>query len=97
MIDKDNISQFSEALISLLILAQISKRVKIKESIYEEELLKMVNKIPDEILKALVLLDPDYYLKIKENCYKRVQNNFRWSIVSKKLGDLFHQIQKIHS
>ncbi|MFW9864649.1 MAG: glycogen/starch synthase [Candidatus Thorarchaeota archaeon] len=92
LIEKDNSSQFSEALISLLFLEQISKKVKIKESIYEEEMLEMVNQIPDEILKALALLDPDYYHKIKENCYKRVQNNFRWSIVSKKLGDLYRQI-----
>jgi starch synthase len=97
LIEKDNSSQFSEALISLLFLEQISKKVRVKESIYEEEMLKMANQIPDEILKALVLLDPDYYHKIKENCYKRVQNNFRWSIVSKKLGDLYRQIYKIHS
>ena len=96
LIEKDNPSQFSEALISLFILAEISKKVKDKESIYDTENFKMVNQIPDEILKSLVLLNPNYFNKIKENCYKRVENNFRWNIVSQKLILLYHEIKKIH-
>ena len=82
LIEKDNPSQFSEALISLFILAEISKNVKDKESIYETENFMLVNQIPDEILKSLVLLNPNYFSMIKENCYKRVEKNFRWKIVS---------------
>ena len=52
--------------------------------------------MPDEILKSLVLLDPEFYLKIQENCYKRVQNNFRWSIVTKKLKALYVKIKQLH-
>jgi len=52
----------------------------------------MVNHIPDDILKSLVLLDAEFYQKIKENCYKRVENNFRWSIVTKKLIILYTKI-----
>ncbi len=96
LIEKNNPSQFSKALISLFILAEISKKVKNKESIYETENFKMVNQIPDEILKSLVILDPNYFTKIKENCYRRVENNFRWKIVSKKLIVLYNEIKKIH-
>lgn len=96
LIDKDNPSQFANALISLFLLAEISKKAKLKESIYEAEIFKLVNKIPDEILKSLVLLDPDFYHKIKENCYKRVENNFRWTIVSKKLIELYTKIKDLN-
>ncbi|HUW91038.1 MAG TPA: glycosyltransferase [Candidatus Nanopelagicaceae bacterium] len=92
LIEKDNPSQFAEALISLLLLAEISKRVKEKNQIYETENFKLVNKIPDEILKSLVLLDPNYFIKIRENCYRRVENNFRWKIVSKKLALLYENL-----
>jgi len=95
LIEKDNPSQFAEALISILILSEISKKVKDKESIYETENFKMINQIPDEILKSLVLLDPNYYSKIKENCYRRVDNNFRWKIVTRKLIELYAEIKKL--
>ena len=97
LIDKDNPSQFAEALISLFKLKEISEKVKDKEAIYETENFQLVNQIPDKILESLVLLDPSYYNKIKENCYKRVENNFRWSIVSKKLIDLYTLIKNIGS
>jgi len=86
LVEKENPSQFAEALISLLMLAEISKRVKEKKQIYEAENLKLVNKIPDEILKSLVLLDPKYFTKIRENGYKRVKEHFTWSLVTKKLA-----------
>ena len=92
LIEKDNPSQFAHALISLFLLAEIAKRASNKESIYEQEMLNMVNLIPDEILKSLVLLDPEFFLKIRENCYRRVENNFRWSIVSKKLIELYSKL-----
>ncbi|MFX0080793.1 MAG: glycosyltransferase [Candidatus Hodarchaeota archaeon] len=94
LIEKDNPSQFAKALISLFLLAEISKRMKNENSIYEQETLNMVNQIPDEILKSLVLLNPSFYHKIKENCYKRVENNFRWSKVSKKLISLYIKIKE---
>ena len=97
LIEKDNPSQFAEALISLFKLKEISEKVKSKELIYDTENFKIVNQIPDEILKSLVLLDPNYYNKIKENCYIRVENNFRWSIVSKKLIELYTMIKNLRS
>jgi starch synthase len=96
LIDKDNPFQFANALISLFLLAEIAKRAKLKDSIYEIETFNLINQIPDEILKSLVLLDPDFYNKIKENGYKRVENNFRWSIVSKKLRELYTKIKDLN-
>ena len=92
LIEKDNPSQFAEALVSLFLLSEISKKSIEKGSIYEQKTLNMVNQIPDDILKSLVLLDATFYQKIKENCYKRVENNFRWKIVSQKLFNLYSKI-----
>ena len=96
LIEKDNPSQFAEALVSLLKLAEISKKVKEKNQIYETENFKLVNQIPDEILKSLVLLDSNYFTKIRENCYRRVDKYFRWKIVSQKLVLLYQKVMKIH-
>ncbi|MFX1377503.1 MAG: glycosyltransferase [Promethearchaeota archaeon] len=96
LIDKDNPKQFADALISLFKLKEISEKVKSKDDIYEIENFQLVNQIPDKILESIVLLDPKYYIKIKENCYRRVENNFRWNIVSKKLIELYNAIKNLH-
>ncbi len=96
LVDKDNPKQFANALISLFKLKEISEKVISKEDIYETENFQLVNQIPDKILESLVLLDPNFYIKIKENCHKRVENNFRWSIVSKKLIELYDLIKNLH-
>ncbi|MFX0144729.1 MAG: glycosyltransferase [Candidatus Hodarchaeota archaeon] len=95
LIDKDNSTQFANALISLFKLKEISEKVKTREEIYETENFQLVNQIPDKILESLVLLDPNFYNKVKENCYKRVTNNFRWNIVSKKLIELYNSIKSL--
>ncbi len=97
LIDKDNPAQFADALISLFKLKEISEKVKEKEAIYETENFQLVNQIPDKILESLVLLDPNYYNKIKENCYKRVEHNFRWKTVSMKLIELYTLIKNLRS
>ena len=95
LIEKDNPAKFADVLISLFKLKEISEKVKNREAIYEAENLQLVNQIPDKILKSLVLLDPNYYNKIKENCYKRVEKNFRWSIVTMKLIELYALIKNL--
>ncbi len=95
LIDKDNPIQFANALISLFKLKEISEKVKDKKDIYKTANFQLVNQIPDKILESLVLLDPNYYNKIKENCYNRVEKNFRWSIVSKKLIELYTIIKNL--
>ncbi len=91
LIEKDNTSQFADALISFFLIAQISENVKNGKSIYDPEIMYLVNEIPDPILKSQVLIKPNYYDKIKENCYNRVNNNFRWPIVTKKLVELYNR------
>ncbi|MFW9898583.1 MAG: glycogen/starch synthase [Candidatus Thorarchaeota archaeon] len=95
-IEKDNTSQFADALISLFLLAEISEKVKNGMSIYDPEIMLLVNQIPDQISKSQVLIEPNYYDKIKENCYRQVNNNFRWHIVSKKLIDLYNEVMNLH-
>lgn len=96
LIEKDNPSQFVSALISLFKLSEIQERVKKTGSIYQTETLLMANQIPDGVLKSRVLLNANYYNKIKENCNKRVNNNFRWRIVSQKLIELYNKIKILH-
>lgn len=95
LINRDNPAQFADALISLFKLKEISEKVKNKDAIYETENFQLVNQIPDKILESLVLLDPNFYNKIKENCYTRVEHNFRWKIVSQKLVELYTLIKNI--
>jgi starch synthase len=96
LIEKDNPSEFANALISMFLAAEISKSTRNDHSIYEQEIFKMINHIPDEVIKSLVLLDADLYSKIKENCYNRVEKNFRWSIVTKKLINLYIKLLKMY-
>ncbi|GAG97455.1 unnamed protein product, partial [marine sediment metagenome] len=95
LIEKDNPHQFAKTLISLLKSSEVAQLMKDSENntVYDIDILNIVNQIPDEIIKSHVLLDPYYFLKIKENCYKRVKTNFTWSIVSKKLADLYLNLQ----
>ncbi len=95
LIEKDNPHQFAKALISLFKSSEVAQYVKDSENhtIYDTDTLGIINLIPDEIIKSHVLLDPYYFLKIKENCYKRVKTNFTWSIVSKKLANLYLNLQ----
>ncbi len=95
LIEKDNHQQFANALISLFKASEVAQLMKNSENktIYDIDILNIINQIPDEIIKSHVLLDPYYFLKIKENCYKRVKTNFTWSIVSKKLANLYFNLQ----
>ncbi|MBY8987414.1 MAG: glycosyltransferase [Candidatus Lokiarchaeota archaeon] len=91
LIEKDNPFQFVKALISILKSSEVAQLVKISENhtIYDADTLNIANQIPDEIIKAHVLLNPSYFFMIKENCYKRVKENFTWSIVSRKLAQFY--------
>jgi starch synthase len=98
LIEKNKPAQFAEALISLFKAAEVSERIKGTQNHtrYKTETLNIINQIPDEIIKSRVLIDPNYYLKIRENCYKRVKDNFTWKIVTKKLIDLYAKVLSLH-
>ena len=96
LIDKENPSQLANALISLFKAAEVAEKVKVTgiNDGYNTEILKITNQIPDEIVKSRVLLDPNYFNIIKENCIKRVKNHFTWEIVTQKLIQLYLKIEK---
>ena len=93
LIEKDNPSQLINALISLLKLKELSEKARGSKKISQVEILNVMNQIPDAIIKSKAYLDANYYNKIKENCYERVNNNFRWNIVSKKLIELYTKLK----
>ena len=70
---------------------EVAIRIKADDSqtIFNTETLNVVNQIPDEVIKSHVLLNQNFFFNIKENCYKRVKENFTWSIVTKKLALLY--------
>jgi len=96
LIEKNDHFQFVKALVSSLKSLEVAQLVKTSENqtIYNADILNIANQIPDEVVKAHVLLDPNYFFKIKENCYKRVKENFTWRIVSRKLSQLYHRLSK---
>ncbi len=90
LIEKDNPFQFTEALVSLFKLAEILDLSN------ENEMISIANRIPDKIIRNLALSDRNYYSKIKDNCYRRVNTFFRWQIVTKKLKELYRKVMKLY-
>jgi len=91
LIEKDNPSQFADALITIFKLSEIALNFKLTGNTDIDD----IDLISDEKVKSQILLDAMYYEKIKENCYKRVQQNFRWNIVSKKLELLYLKLSEL--
>jgi starch synthase len=91
LIEKDNPSQFANALITIFKLSEIALNFKLTGNIDKDDL----DLITDEKIKSQILLDAMYYEKIKDNCYKRVKQNFRWNIVSKKLELLYLKLSEL--
>ncbi|MHA1486357.1 MAG: glycosyltransferase [Promethearchaeota archaeon] len=94
LIDKDYPDQFVKALISLLKSQEVAHLVNTSEShtIFDTATLEIVNQIPDEVIKSHVLLNPQFFYILKENCYRRVKEHFTWSSVSKKLALLYENL-----
>lgn len=95
LVKKDDPEDLSNALISMLITSEICRIKKTKELIPKSDLHLMVHDIFYPALRKKVLEDNLYYDKIKENCLKRVEENFRWKIVSKKLLSLYNKSKKL--
>ncbi|MBA7697846.1 hypothetical protein ES703_106518 [subsurface metagenome] len=79
----------------MLITSEICRIKKTKDLIQKSELNLMVHDIFYPALRKRVIEDNLYYDKIKENCLKRVEENFRWKIVSKKLLSLYNKSKKL--
>jgi len=97
LIEKDNTKQFEEAVISIIKAAQVAHKAKkpVEPISSDVEMLNIVNQIPDAAIKSNVLLNPRFYEEIKENCYKRVKQNFSWKKVSQKLVELYLKLFKM--
>ncbi|TXT67352.1 MAG: GDP-mannose-dependent alpha-(1-6)-phosphatidylinositol monomannoside mannosyltransferase [Promethearchaeota archaeon] len=88
LIEADNLSDFSKSVISLLKAAECSEM----NDENDQEKNNIIQEIPDPYIKKIISKDPSYYSKLRENCYKRVENNFRWEEVSKKLLKLYRSL-----
>ena len=93
LIDKDDPFEFAQSLISMLILSEITKRNPDKKG----ENSQRINELSDEVIKFLAINDNEYYDKIKQNCYNRVNNHFRWSKVTIKLALLYERLKNLNS
>ncbi len=95
LVKKENPEKLANALVSMLITSEICRIKKTKDLIPKSELNLMVHDIFYPALRKKVIEDNLYYDKIKENCLKRVEENFRWKIVSKKLLSLYNRSKKL--
>ena len=97
LIDKDDSEQFEDALISMIKSAEVAHKAKgtVGPISKDLDLLNLINQIPDAAIKSNVLLNPNFYEDIKENCYRRVQQNFSWKKVSQKLIQLYLKLFNI--
>ncbi len=91
LIEKDSPSQFADALISIFKLSEIALNFNLTNNINIDDIALISN----EKIKSQVLMDAMYYDKIKDNCYKRVKQNFRWNTVSKKLELLYLKLSEL--
>ncbi|TFG25299.1 MAG: glycosyltransferase [Promethearchaeota archaeon] len=95
LINKDNETEFAEALISLLLTAKVA--FSFKNNVKHNDLDSLISLIPEKSIKSLVLSDFSLYYKMQDNCQKRVKENFTWEIVSKKLIKIYTMIQKLNN
>lgn len=95
LVKKENPEELANALVSMLITSEICRLKKTNEIITESELNLMAHDVFYPALRKKVLKDNLYYDKIKENCLKRVEENFRWKIVSQKLINIYNKSIKL--
>ncbi len=95
LVKKENPEELANALVSMLITSEICRLEKTNEIITKSELNLMAHDVFYPALRKKVLKDNLYYDKIKENCLKRVEENFRWKIVSQKLINIYNRSIKL--
>lgn len=76
-------------IISILKIEEISSTQAESEKITE-----LIGSINNPELKQLVQKNPNFGSKMRENAYNRVEENFRWEIVTQKLPKLYNQALK---
>ena len=95
LVEKDNPKQLANAIITLLIISEIARIKTSNKKISKNQMDQMIKDIYYPPLQKKILEDAFYYEKIKENCLNRVEENFRWKIVSKKLIKIYNHAKKL--
>jgi len=84
----------ADAMISLLAITKIQEK-HFKGELSKKEKNKLTNLIKNEEIRKIVLKDPLYGAKIRENCIKRIENHFRWKKVINMLIRVYQKAEKI--
>lgn len=88
----DNSQALSRALISLLSVMTITEQ-KLKGNLLDQGVfLSYLSKIIYPELRDKIKLDSEFGEKIRRNAMRRVQDNFRWNIVSEKLKKIYFRL-----
>ncbi|MBD3197294.1 MAG: glycosyltransferase [Candidatus Lokiarchaeota archaeon] len=90
LIEKDNTFQLINALISIFKMQKISSKQPLKN--HYTDLDNYIESIPDHKIVEILKSNPYIYEKLQSNCIDRVENNFRWNIVSQKLRILYESL-----
>lgn len=86
LVKPEDSEELANAILSLLIASQISET--------PEHLESYINLITIKELKDIVLSDPLFYKKIRENGIRRVNENFRWEYSAKRALEIYLQAYK---
>lgn len=79
LVKNKNVEELAEALVAMVKILQAAEAFEVQEN---SEKIKMISDgIPYRQMRQRVLSDPAYGSKLRGNCVKRVQENFRWSQV----------------
>lgn len=79
LVKNKSVEELAEALVAMIKIMQTAEAFEAQEN--SEEIRGISDGIPYSLVKQRVLSDPAYGSKLRENCIKRVQENFRWSQV----------------
>ena len=82
LVKPENPKELSEAITSILIASQISEKPELLKT-------ELIDMITIRELRELVVSNPAFYNKIRENGMKRVDENFRWEHSAKKALEIY--------
>ncbi len=95
LVEKENPIELANALISMLRASEICQMSIFNQNFNQKKIKSMAQDITLPTLKEKVLIENNFYVRIKNNCLKRVEQNFRWRIVSQKLIDVYKKAIKM--
>jgi starch synthase len=96
LVPVDNPNKLSKALINLITILEIDQDES-KNLLSNEKFESYKIKIENDILIDILNRDRNFGSKIRENCKLRVESNFRWKSVVKKLPIVYNKAIKIRN